>query len=576
MGSFGDFAKKATSNSNSLSKNQGYSDESGIDENKYTEKGKTVNYGDGYDIFEVNDVDYTATTAPYSSGSADFAQDFFSVPKYGIKDFLNERVAWQKGTESLAGGKGLCYFKLFFNFISPFGLLSGLVNDSTGTPPFTANSAKTYLMALKNSDRLTTAEKTEVHHRLIALTRFANALSYINTNAPWFFKEVSNMDAASQINLDKLTDEKTIDIKCMPDAIDMRLTTLLDLYKFVCYDRINQKEIIPENLRKFDLQIVVFQSPIRYYQTSIKSANGKHVGYKSLYDDDFTNRMSFKMVTFKNCEFDVASMSSISNSLSNEAGFDLDYTIKIKYDRAYEHNLNEWMQVYFGGNEIIWDTRNGINKPKGTPAINKRISAIKYALNHIYYYNPKSANYQGIIDASEDVITNAMRMIDNDSWVGNAFKKVSAKLNKAIDAIDGKNASIKRDDKTYVNKMKAEVPYSEGIQRLLDKTNELHQPSIDNDVDEPKKGNKSFTSKGGNNMPVYYSEGIQRLIDKTNDLHSPSTNNDVDAPKQNNDTYTSNSGKTEHYSEGLQKMIRPSANSIFIKEVNGKKMITRG
>ena len=38
----------------------------------------------------------------------------------------------------------------------------------------------------------------------------------------------------------------------------------------------------------------------------------------------------------------------------------------------------------------------------------KRINAIKYAIDHSFFYSPNSVNYKSLIDASEDIITNGM------------------------------------------------------------------------------------------------------------------------------------------------------------------------
>ena len=81
-------------------------------------------------------------------------------------------------------------------------------------------------------------------------------------------------------------DKNTIEIELNPDAVDMRVTTLFDLYRYACYDRIKMKEIIPENLRKFDMDVMVFHVPLKYYNTAISSKSlKKKFDYKKLSDN---------------------------------------------------------------------------------------------------------------------------------------------------------------------------------------------------------------------------------------------------------------------------------------------------
>ena len=80
------------------------------------------------------------------------------------------------------------------------------------------------------------------NERMRALIKFVKTLSYINCNAPWFFKSIKGLDKAGNPVVNEFSKEKNIEIECNVDAIDMRLSTLLDLYRFVCYDDFSNKE----------------------------------------------------------------------------------------------------------------------------------------------------------------------------------------------------------------------------------------------------------------------------------------------------------------------------------------------
>ena len=49
----------------------------------------------------------------------------FRIPNWGYKDFLNDRVSWQKQLSSITGDPGWFYFKIFFHFDTSFGLFGG-------------------------------------------------------------------------------------------------------------------------------------------------------------------------------------------------------------------------------------------------------------------------------------------------------------------------------------------------------------------------------------------------------------------------------------------------------------------
>lgn len=386
------------------------------------------------------------------------------LPDWGYKDFINERASWQKGLDTLAVEPGWFYFKIFFQFDTSFGLFGGILKDH-GKDIMAENSALTFLTS--NAARLT---KSQIPERRLALYKFVGTLSYISSTAPWFFKQISGLDQAMKHELNNIVQERTIDIECQPDAIDMRLTSLYEYYKYACYDYVNQREVIPENLRKFNMNIVIFHTPIKYFHTAIKSITGGKAPYKSLNASSYFDRMSFQMISLQNCEFVTDSMNSITAGISNEQAFNLNSTIKIKYDRAYTTNLNEYAQTMIGSLGFGWaqndegmpltgdiyTKNNGINVasrgqsdmgivgpetevvakrlPSKNPYENStlahetndtsqkaRIRAMEYAKDHPSYFNPKATLYKSIIDASEDTISNAMRVISAKDAFGNLY-----------------------------------------------------------------------------------------------------------------------------------------------------------
>ena len=372
-----------------------------------------------------------------ASRDANTDQTLLDVPAWGYKDFINERVSFQKGLDSIATQPAWLYFKLFFKFDSSYGLLGGIMKSSDGSKFAANNTAIQYLTRNygKSSDNMGARRKS--------LVKFVRSLSYISSYAPWFFKSVKDVNNALNMNLNNLTAEKSIEIECSEEATDLRLLTLMDFYKYAAYDAINQKEILPENLRKFDLDVVVFQSPIRYLQTSTRDLKGRKTVYKNLNASNMTDRMSFKLFSFQGCEIDYSTLNTmLPQTFSNQAPFQSSPTFKIKYDRVYQHNQNEFAKVLFGDSGFLW-SQNEATIPETINAEsddheNKRHKMMQYAIDNKYYYNPASQTYKTLVDASESTISAAMMLIDGSAGLGNLYGK-AASVGSTFKSI-GKNA----------------------------------------------------------------------------------------------------------------------------------------
>lgn len=194
------------------------------------------------------------------------------------------------------------------------------------------NSAWSYLKLNGEEER---AEK---------LQRFVELLSNISSESPWYFTSVSGLDSALERNAGqnkefKIDEErKKISIKCLPDAFDTRIGTLLDLYRDVTWSWQTKREIIPSNLRKFDMAIYIFSDPI----VNIHQAHSEQSA-ANINDSSSNYKTSYKYIEFHNCEIDYNSSKSAYNELNNVDGFQPEYTIDIYFDDAYEKRYNEFM-----------------------------------------------------------------------------------------------------------------------------------------------------------------------------------------------------------------------------------------
>lgn len=317
----------------------------------------------------------------------------FSFPDWTYGDWLNERNIWQRGLYSFGGEPNWFYFKVFFKFNTQHGLLGGLLNDTDVMQ--STNSAGKYLKLANN-----TYGNSKLLERLIALKKFASILSRIQTHTPWFFKSVKGLDKASYTGVD-LGKEKSIELTTLADSVDLRLTTLFELYKFACFDDINNRELIPENLRKFEMCVLIYSTPISFLHDSLYY-NGKQSTFKSVINNGaaennldvtatFKNTLSYKMYTFKNCEFSLPEISSLMpNDVNNESPFKIaeGSTLKIIYDKCYVHTSNELMGMMFGSDGFYYNQYKAINeesqisigKIENEIELNLRFEALKNAL----------------------------------------------------------------------------------------------------------------------------------------------------------------------------------------------------
>lgn len=389
---------------------------------------------------------FTGEHAPGDSVVIDMDYNF-NVPNWGINDFLNERSMFQKGISTLAGEPGHFYFKIFFNFDTSFGLLGSLLHvDNNSFSQFSTNTAIKYLMysSIGRPHR-----SDDIPGRMLALFKFGNLLSYISNYSPWFFKSIKNLSSADVYPLTEIQNDKnSIEIELNPDAVDMRVTTLFDLYRYACYDRIKMKEIIPENLRKFDMDVMVFHVPLKYYNTAISSKSlNKKFDYKKL-SHNMANMPSFKMYSFLGCEFDLESLGSLMPDIKNDKpGMIGETSIKINYTQVHTHTMNDWYRIMFGTDGFYYNANKENTNPSEVALVEaaeknssyndkstfydksndeqyQRLKAKQAILDHLLYYNSTSSQYKELIDASEALCSDLYRAVAPNKALGNLYENI--------------------------------------------------------------------------------------------------------------------------------------------------------
>lgn len=448
-----------------------------IDESKFSEiNAQIINAEDNYS--------YLHTLSLKADGQQDLcfgaSRLNFELPNYGVEDYIADRNRWLKGATALGSEVGWFYFKVLFKFNTNYGLLGGVASDRLNHQFGSTSTALRYLWSLKDY-----YNQENLKYRIIALYKFVGMLMEISQKYPWCIKGINNIGSAFDVVLNEFSKEKSIDLLLNLEATDMKLSTLLDLYKYICYDDINCKEILPENLRKFDMSIIFFHVPIKYFQTGIMVqpktnlqsglfgshtfmgkaeaiiekaynflANSiKYYKYKRMHPEngyDFSNMMSFKMLTFNNCEIDTSSFSKFYENaeINNEKPFNLgNSSIKIKYDRVYYHNMNEWNQFLFGSDGFYYNATMpesilfNLGDPKNSGGIinvatdiesgktknnwQERLKSIKEARESKPFFDENAQQYKEMIEYSEFFINDGLMNMGFDDYMqwcsGNLF-----------------------------------------------------------------------------------------------------------------------------------------------------------
>jgi hypothetical protein len=275
---------------------------------------------------------------------------------WDYSQFFNDRDKWQKSSGDITSEPNWFYFKVFFDFNTATGLFGGIVNEKENNiRKISATSALGFYLQWAGHYMAENAKG-----RLVSLQKFVKTLNYVSNYAPWFFDSIEGLDSL-KIDLNQPLKERVLKIKCRQDAIDMRLTTMFDLYKFACFDYVNFKEMLPENIRKFNMSILFFSVPIRYVDTHSKIGS-KEYDVRTVKANDKGIDMMCKIINFKNCEFVVDDMFNTPTSMSNESPFGFSGgTISIKFQRYFEEIVNPYFnlrQSSFGVKSISSDVQD--------------------------------------------------------------------------------------------------------------------------------------------------------------------------------------------------------------------------
>lgn len=215
--------------------------------------------------------------------------------------------------------------------------------------PLLAGAASDYLRIVVGDDE-----------RADMLDRFVNLLKKINQELPWFWQTLSGLEVSRQFGKMEEpwrgAEKPKVEIECL-ENIELTGAALIDLYKRACYDFNRWVEVVPKNLRYFEM--MVFVTEIRTFQQKATDALKDSRGNYGLYGDSqstiqndvavnselsidaqpiFVTKLGF-------CEFDIDSTNELWADLSKNPEMAKDkisifWNTAEQMDQLYGYNLN--------------------------------------------------------------------------------------------------------------------------------------------------------------------------------------------------------------------------------------------
>ncbi len=121
-----------------------------------------------------------------------------------------------------------------------------------------------------NTGRVVAGDRSQINdssisHRADALLGFKNLLTSVNEKSPWFIQSIEGLDKVLSVTPPRQVGgggnyreqrSGVLTFDCM-DSIDLRINAMAELYRKATYDYQNHRELLPANLRKFRMWIIV-------------------------------------------------------------------------------------------------------------------------------------------------------------------------------------------------------------------------------------------------------------------------------------------------------------------------------
>ncbi len=174
------------------------------------------------------------------------------------------------------------------------------------------------------------------------LIKFIDILSWLQDTTPWFFQSVDGLDEVWKLTTDieKNMQTAVLTFNCL-ESLDLRMTYLADLYRKSIYDTTYMRELVPENLRFFQMSIQVcefrnIRATLNKLDNVKKNVNGEDEKLEQL--QSIVNELNYIEYIFDQCEFDFSESFPGGSSVNNADPEMATSKFKVKVNKWSEQN----------------------------------------------------------------------------------------------------------------------------------------------------------------------------------------------------------------------------------------------
>ena len=352
-------------------------------------------------------------------------------------------------TSTNGGGNGVTSLDdpTYLGFNIRFDILSPLFNGATSGNPQPPNppgdNANIYEPDTTNTQATLPGGQSAVGYlnavgqttRASYLKAFVQGMIEVQKSRPYYFQTIEGITEAYNKTMD-MTDpflgsknDEGITIGLL-EAIDLKMTALFNLYKLACYDVKYRRNIIPANLRFFDVSVDIIE--IRKFNSVRRATTASNPNSPDNDSTRFVNsNTSVLTFKFEDCTFDAAASSQVFANVANDgSGAFATSSMKWSYGKV------EMESQFSGYNSALKDT--GLMQPSG---INGKINL----QNNIWDKITDKAEENKLNSLKDNVIkgsrANAERTI-NSFTQGLQFGNVFGLRNDLIGAINNPQGLI--------------------------------------------------------------------------------------------------------------------------------------
>jgi len=202
------------------------------------------------------------------------------------------------------------------------------------------------------------------HSRASMLKTFIESFNNLQDQYQYYFQSITGLDQLIKADPKKgirVPDNTQLTIKCL-EAIDLRCSYLLNLYKKIVWDETYQKWVVPDMMRYFTLDIYIFE--IRTFHEPITkttevlrsddeskailgnvtriSSPGAGTGSILTAVNSINSRLPFWRIRCEQCEFDITSLVNSSFSELSIAAQERESTFEFKVNVGQINEIQKY------------------------------------------------------------------------------------------------------------------------------------------------------------------------------------------------------------------------------------------